>query len=103
MEDVNRQLQAANEELQVAHDEMQSLARVDPLTETLNRYAFYSLADEARRHGATPPRGRWPVDIDSLKPINDARARGRRRSIRAVSDGHPLDRARGRPGHPLGR
>lgn len=33
MEDVNRELQAANEELRVAHDAMQNLARVDPLTE----------------------------------------------------------------------
>jgi diguanylate cyclase (GGDEF)-like protein len=87
MEDVNRELQAANEELRVAHDAMQNLARVDPLTETLNRHAFYSLVEDARRHGATPPEGTVAiVDIDSLKPINDAygHAAGDE-SIRAVA------------------
>jgi len=87
MEDVNRELQAANEELRVAHDAMQSLARVDPLTETLNRHAFYSLVEDARRQGATPPEGTVAiVDIDSLKPINDAygHAAGDE-SIRAVA------------------
>jgi predicted signal transduction protein with EAL and GGDEF domain len=87
MEDVNRELHAAIEELRVAHDAMENLARVDPLTETLNQHAFYSLVEDARRQGATPPEGTVAiVDIDSLKPINDAygHAAGDE-SIRAVA------------------
>jgi diguanylate cyclase len=73
MEEVNRELQAANEDLRVAHDAMRRLARVDPLTETLNRHAFYSLVEDARQQGATSPEGTVAlVDVDGLKPINDA-------------------------------
>ncbi len=73
MEEVNLDLQKANAELQAAHDSLQSVARVDPLTETLNRHAFYSLVEDARRDGGAAPEGIVAlVDIDALKPINDA-------------------------------
>src|SRR5205823_2263991 len=52
-----------------------------------NRHAFYSLVEDARRQGSTPPEGTVAlVDIDSLKPINDAygHAAGDE-SIRAVA------------------
>jgi diguanylate cyclase (GGDEF)-like protein len=73
MDEVNLELQKANAELRSAHDSLESLARVDPLTETLNRHAFYSLVEDARTSGRTAPEGTVAlVDIDGLKPINDA-------------------------------
>jgi diguanylate cyclase (GGDEF)-like protein len=72
LKEVNRELLAANEELRKAHDRLQGQARVDPLTETLNRHAFYSLVEEARRGGHAAGGTVALVDIDGLKPINDA-------------------------------
>lgn len=73
MEDVHREAQEANRELRLARDRMESQARLDPLTESLNRHAFYSLVEDNR---LSPQAARGGcvavVDIDSLKPINDA-------------------------------
>jgi diguanylate cyclase len=88
LKEVNRELQAANEELRQAHDRLQDQAHVDPLTETLNRHAFYSMVEEAREGGRTAEGTVALVDIDGLKPINDAwgHAAGDA-SIRAVAKG----------------
>jgi diguanylate cyclase (GGDEF)-like protein len=73
MEDVHREAEDANRELRRARDRMESLARMDPLTESLNRHAFYSLVEDSRiAPGAAPGGCVVVVDIDSLKPINDA-------------------------------
>jgi len=69
--EVNRELEAANEELRRTHDRLEGQARVDPLTETLNRHAFYSLVEEARQGGRAAAGTLALVDIDGLKPIND--------------------------------
>ena len=88
LKEVNRELLTANEELRQAHDRLQDQARVDPLTETLNRHAFYSLVEEARQSGRAAEGTVALVDIDGLKPINDAwgHAAGDA-SIRAVAKG----------------
>jgi diguanylate cyclase len=72
MENTRAEVEAANRELRAAHARMERLARVDPLTEALNRHAFYSLVDrrpvgEAARQGCVVV-----LDIDNLKPINDS-------------------------------
>ncbi len=73
MEDVHREAQEANRELRLARDRMESQARMDPLTESLNRHAFYSLVEDNRLSPQAAPGGCVAVvDIDSLKPINDA-------------------------------
>ncbi len=73
MEGVHREAQEANRELRLARDRMESQARMDPLTESLNRHAFYSLVEDNRLAPQAAPGGCVAVvDIDSLKPINDA-------------------------------
>lgn len=72
MEGVRREAELANRKLTEARDQLELLAKMDPLTEALNRHAFHSLL----RH---PERGREAqtsgcvavIDIDNLKPIND--------------------------------
>jgi diguanylate cyclase (GGDEF)-like protein len=87
MEDVNREVQEANRELRLARDRMETQARLDPLTESLNRHAFYSLVEDNRLSPEAAPGGCVAVvDIDSLKPINDALGHAAGDSvIRAVS------------------
>ena len=73
MEDVRRELEVANRELIATRDRLEGMARLDPLTDALNRHAFYNLVD----HGgdgvpATTPGCVVVVDIDGLKPINDS-------------------------------
>lgn len=72
MDNARHEVEAANRELRAAHDQLERLARVDPLTEALNRHAFYSLVE--RQHTDTSPQGGCAVvlDIDNLKPINDS-------------------------------
>jgi diguanylate cyclase len=72
MERARHEVEAANRELRTAHDQLERLARIDPLTEALNRHAFYSLI--ARQRGAAPAERGCAVvlDIDNLKPINDS-------------------------------
>ena len=72
MEGVRREVELVNGKLVEARDQLELLAKMDPLTEALNRHAFHSLL----RH---PERGRElqtsgcvaVIDIDNLKPIND--------------------------------
>lgn len=72
MEGVRREVELVNGKLVEARDQLELLAKMDPLTEALNRHAFHSLL----RH---PERGREAqtsgcvavIDIDNLKPIND--------------------------------
>ena len=73
MEDVREEIEATNRELTSARDRLEVLARMDPLTEALNRHAFYSLLERTTE----APMGLGGgsaivVDIDNLKPINDS-------------------------------
>ncbi|MBL6752008.1 MAG: GGDEF domain-containing protein [Nevskia sp.] len=71
MEDVNNRLEQSIRELAGARDGMERLAHHDPLTEALNRHAFASMLEH--RRGAAQPGGSVAlVDIDKLKPLNDA-------------------------------
>ncbi len=63
-------MEEANAELREAHDRMEALARVDPLTEALNRHAFYSMV-EPGREGGVREGSVAVVDIDGLKALND--------------------------------
>ncbi|HSE98216.1 MAG TPA: GGDEF domain-containing protein, partial [Blastocatellia bacterium] len=72
MEDMRHEVEAANRELVAARDRLEVLARIDPLTEALNRHAFHSLLEKRQ----DPPAGGVSgcvvvIDIDNLKPIND--------------------------------
>jgi len=72
MEDARAEVEAANLELRVARDQLEAVARMDPLTQSLNRHAFYSLIEGRRTSDAVPPPGCVAVvDVDGLKPIND--------------------------------
>lgn len=71
LEREHRALEEANAELRDARAKLEALARVDPLTSSLNRHAFYSMVEGNRsdRGGA----GCVAVaDLDSLKAINDS-------------------------------
>jgi diguanylate cyclase (GGDEF)-like protein len=73
MDDSRQQLEAANRELRAARDRLEILARVDPLTEALNRHAFYSLVENRPEPPSDGICGCVViVDIDDLKPINDS-------------------------------
>ena len=72
MEGVRREVEAANRELTTARDRLELIARVDPLTEALNRHAFHSLLSKSQKVGETDATGCVAVfDINNLKPIND--------------------------------
>jgi diguanylate cyclase len=72
LEGVRGEVEAANRNLTTAHDKLELLARMDPLTEALNRHAFHSLlsrnesGEESETDGCVAV-----IDIDNLKPIND--------------------------------
>ena len=70
MEREHRELELANEQLRAAREKLEALARVDPLTASLNRHAFYSMVEGAR---TTEGAGGCVafVDLDALKPVND--------------------------------
>lgn len=73
MDEVRHEVEGANRELVAARDRLELLARVDPLTEALNRHAFYSLLEKKRDDAESPATGSVVViDIDNLKPINDS-------------------------------
>jgi diguanylate cyclase (GGDEF)-like protein len=72
MEDARLEVEAANRELHVAKDRLEELARVDPLTDSLNRHAFYSLVEDERRPEAVRAGCVAVVDVDGLKRINDS-------------------------------
>lgn len=78
-EEARRELTEALVEVRRAHDQIERQARIDPLTETLNRHAFQSIL-KGEGMDPTVRRGHGTVmmvDLDHLKEIND-------------SGGHPL-------------
>lgn len=70
MEREHRELEVANEELGAAREKLEAMARVDPLTSSLNRHAFYSMVEGSRATGG-PTGCVAVVDLDALKPVND--------------------------------
>lgn len=73
MEDIRREVEEANRELITTRDRLEKLARLDPLTEALNRHAFYSLIEKRPSSATSEVSGcAVVVDIDNLKPINDS-------------------------------
>lgn len=73
MDNARHEVEAANHELVAARDRLEVLARIDPLTEALNRHAFYSLLDGRQGDAIINLPGCAVVlDIDNLKPINDS-------------------------------
>lgn len=70
MEDTNRQLHDAVGELRAAKERLEQVARVDPLTEALNRHALHAVI-EAQRRSSGAEGSVAVVDMDSLKQIND--------------------------------
>jgi len=72
MEGVRRDMEAANQKLMQAHDKLELIAKIDPLTEALNRHAFHSLLSRSETGLEGESSGSVAViDIDNLKPIND--------------------------------
>lgn len=72
LEGVRREVEIANHQLTVARDKLELLARMDPLTEALNRHAFHSLLANGDSQSEAEIDGCVAViDIDNLKPIND--------------------------------
>lgn len=73
LEGVRREVEATNAKLTHAHDQLDLTARMDPLTEALNRHAFHSLL--SRGEGGSEAQDLDGcvaiIDIDNLKPIND--------------------------------
>jgi len=71
LEREHAELGLVNAELRAARERLEVLARVDPLTSSLNRHAFYSMVEGSRSdEGAA---GCVAVaDIDGLKLINDS-------------------------------
>jgi diguanylate cyclase len=70
MEREHRELELANEQLRAAREKLEAMARVDPLTASLNRHAFYSMVEGHRTtEGAAGCVA--IVDLDALKPVND--------------------------------
>jgi diguanylate cyclase (GGDEF)-like protein len=67
-----REVEQTNKELLRARDQLELLAKMDPLTEALNRHAFHSLLRHPEEGADTMTSGSVAViDIDNLKPIND--------------------------------
>lgn len=72
LEGVRREVEATNEKLTEAHGQLEMTARMDPLTEALNRHAFHSLLSRSESDAPQKSDGCVAViDIDNLKPIND--------------------------------
>lgn len=73
MDRARHEVESVNRELIAARDRLEILARMDPLTEALNRHAFYSLMEKSEAGAAVAQPGCVVVlDIDNLKPINDS-------------------------------
>ncbi len=70
MEDTNRQLQGAIRELHSAKERLEMVARIDPLTDSLNRHALHSVIEEQRRTAGVGG-SVAVVDVDNLKGLND--------------------------------
>lgn len=74
LEGVRSEVEATNDELVHARDQLELMARMDPLTEALNRHAFHSLLSRGESDALPQPDVDGSVaviDIDNLKPIND--------------------------------
>jgi diguanylate cyclase len=74
LEGVRSEVEATNHELVSARDQLEMMARMDPLTEALNRHAFHSLLSRGESDAQPQPDVDGSVaiiDIDNLKPIND--------------------------------
>ncbi|HKP87497.1 MAG TPA: GGDEF domain-containing protein [Blastocatellia bacterium] len=72
MDHARHEVEASNLELIAARDKLEYLARIDPLTEALNRHTFYSLMEKKPTQAANQPGCAVVLDIDNLKPINDS-------------------------------
>jgi diguanylate cyclase (GGDEF)-like protein len=73
-EEARRELTDALTEVRRAHAQIERQARLDPLTEALNRHAFHSIL-KGEGMDPTVRRGRGTVimvDLDHLKAINDS-------------------------------
>ena len=70
MEREHHDLEVANEQLRAARERLEAMARVDPLTASLNRHAFYSMV-EGDRNTEGGAGCVAIVDLDALKPVND--------------------------------
>ncbi len=70
LEREHRELELANEQLRAARERLETMARVDPLTASLNRHAFYSMVEGYRAAGEASGCVAV-VDLDALKSIND--------------------------------
>ncbi len=70
LEREHHDLEVANEQLRAAQEKLEAMARVDPLTASLNRHAFYSMVEGSRESGGASGCVAI-VDLDALKPIND--------------------------------
>ncbi len=72
-EELERQVEERTRQLTVALEEVTRLSRVDPLTQTLNRRAFYDLAGKAlslaHRHDRSA--ALLMCDLDHFKQVND--------------------------------
>jgi len=72
LEGVRTEVEATNRELTSARDKLELMARMDPLTEALNRHAFHSLLSRDAASPGSEVNGCLAIiDIDNLKPIND--------------------------------
>jgi diguanylate cyclase (GGDEF)-like protein len=72
LEGVRREVEATNQKLTHARDQLELTARMDPLTEALNRHAFHSLLSRGEAEPNQDVDGCVAIiDIDNLKPIND--------------------------------
>ena len=71
LEGVHSKVEATNRELTIARDKLELMARMDPLTEALNRHAFHSLLSRDVSSEGTVEGCVAVIDIDNLKPIND--------------------------------
>lgn len=87
LEGVRSEVEATNRQLTNARDKLELMARMDPLTEALNRHAFHSLLSHDAGSSDSEVDGCVAViDIDNLKPINDTLGHGvGDRAIRAVA------------------
>lgn len=87
LEGVRGEVEATNRQLTSARDKLELMARMDPLTEALNRHAFHSLLSRDEASSESKVDGCVAViDIDNLKPINDTLGHGvGDKAIRAVA------------------
>lgn len=69
MEHLRFELERTNKELVAAGARLRTLAEKDPLTDALNRHAFYSFMQH--QPGAAPAGSAAVIDVDDFKAIND--------------------------------